>query len=58
MSLLEAKNKDMFDLERILVEVYPSPEGKDNAEEIFLEVNKAEPVSFRRAFVSDIPYMA
>eukprot|EP00536_Pseudo-nitzschia_multiseries_P011657 jgi/Psemu1/308404/fgenesh1_kg.408_\ len=43
----EVSNKD-FDFERVLVEVFPTQTGQDEdesqAKEIFVEVNKAEPV--------------
>lgn len=48
MSLLKEQSKDGIDLDNILVEVYKEiPEyGEEHAKEIFLEVNKAEPVKF------------
>ena len=46
MSILEEEpDAENFDLDRVLVEVYPEVEGHDNhAQDLFLEVNKAEPV--------------
>lgn len=59
MAILEEKTQsgenDMFDLQRILVEVYPedkqveeststSSSNNNHAQDIFLEINKAEPV--------------
>ena len=46
MSILEGKpDAEGFDLDRVLVEVYPEIDGQDNhAQDLFLEVNKAEPV--------------
>lgn len=57
MTILEEmkqkSEKDIFDLERILVEVYPEDkqdqQGEDgtsstHAQDIFLEINKAEPI--------------
>eukprot|EP00980_Cylindrotheca_fusiformis_P023135 scaffold10187_cov195-Cylindrotheca_fusiformis.AAC.3 len=44
---LQSRNPDNFDFDRILVEVYPQPDGMDqdaHAAEIFVEVNKALPV--------------
>lgn len=43
MALLNIQEKEGFDLNRILVEVYSS-EVTDHAEEIFTEINKAEPI--------------
>ena len=42
----EKKAASKFDFDKILVEVYPQPEGAgdSHAKDIFLEVNKAEPV--------------
>ena len=43
MTLLHSENIGIFDLDRILVEVYVSGEV-DHAEDIFTEINKAEPI--------------
>lgn len=43
MAILEEKKAQGFDLERVLVEVFPQKESF-GAEDIFLEINKAEPV--------------
>ena len=43
MTLLHSENIGLFDLDRILVEVYVSGEV-DQAEDIFTEINKAEPI--------------
>jgi hypothetical protein len=43
--LLSKKSPEGFDLENILVEVYTSSEeAKDSAEDIFVEINKSEPI--------------
>lgn len=46
MSILQEKQVDGIDLSRILVEVYPQQDqhSDSHAQELFLEVNKAEPV--------------
>ena len=45
MSILEKQDVEGIDLDRVLVEVYPElPDCTDHAKELFLEVNKAEPV--------------
>lgn len=44
LALLSEKNPENFDLERILVEVFSSPENQDVAEDLFVEINKSEPI--------------
>lgn len=47
MSILSQKQDldEGFDLDRVLVEVYPQlPEDEAHAQDLFLEVNKAEPI--------------
>lgn len=44
---LQTRGPENFDFDKILVEVYPQPDGMDedaHAGEIFVEVNKAEPM--------------
>ena len=46
MNILQEKNAahNDFDLQKILVEVYPEKDyGESHAQDLFLEVNKAEP---------------
>ena len=42
--MLSEKNPENFDLERILVEVFSSHKSQDLAEDIFVEINKSEPI--------------
>jgi hypothetical protein len=44
LALIAEKAPDAMDLENILVEVYSSSDEKDLAEEIFVEINKSEPI--------------
>ena len=44
LALLAEKNPENFDLEHILVEVFSSTDDLDMSEDIFVEINKSEPI--------------
>ena len=45
MTILQEREAELsFDLDRVLVEVFPESDYESHAQDIFMEINKAEPV--------------